>query len=143
MEPSVAELPDGSLLMSLRSQLGTVLGSRSRDGGDTWSEAFSLGLRSPESGNRLRAAPGGLLLVWIDAPFDPSVPYFGKRTPLSLARSLDGGATWVKLGDVDTGQFAFNNFDCLTTTSGSTLITYNRIHARGSDVVCARYDDLR
>src|SRR5437868_1380385 len=44
MEPSVAELTDGTLVMTLRSQLGFVYVSRSDDHGETWSEPWSSGL---------------------------------------------------------------------------------------------------
>ena len=47
LEPSVAETADGDLLMSLRTQLGTVFASRSHDLGEAWSAPQSLGLRSP------------------------------------------------------------------------------------------------
>lgn len=51
MEPSVAELPGGELVMSLRTQLGAVFMAHSSDGGDTWSLPQTSGLRAPDSRN--------------------------------------------------------------------------------------------
>ena len=55
MEASVAELADGSLLMSLRTQLGGPYLSRSTDGGKTWTEAIFSGL---EGGDHVPACEG-------------------------------------------------------------------------------------
>ena len=49
MEPHVAELRDGRLLMYLRTQLGAVFQSTSSDGGESWSAAQTTALRAPES----------------------------------------------------------------------------------------------
>ena len=45
MEASVVELNDGSLMMTLRTQLGGPHIARSKDRGKTWSKAVFSGLR--------------------------------------------------------------------------------------------------
>jgi sialidase-1 len=127
MEASVAELENGRLAMSLRSQLGAVFLSYSDDGGETWSLPQTSGLRAPESCTCLRRVPGskGLVLFWNDSLYDPGHEWrhYGERCPLSAALSCDGGRTWRKLSDIDTGA-QFTNLDCTFTRDGSAIVTY-------------------
>ena len=76
MEASVAELPDGELVMSLRTQLGAVFLTHSCDSGETWSLPQTTGLKAPESCTCLRCVPGtdDLLLFWNDSSYDPHAP---------------------------------------------------------------------
>ena len=112
MEASVAELPDGELKLSLRTQLGAVFLSNSLDQGETWSLPQTSGLRSPESCTCLRCIPGtdDLLLLWIDSEYDPQHHHYSVRTPLGLALSTDRGGSWTRLGKIAHRQ-EFNLFD--------------------------------
>jgi sialidase-1 len=102
MEPSVAELEDGELVRSLRTQLGGPYLCRSRDGGEIWSTPQPSGLEGPESCACLRRIPGtnDLLLLWNHSPYLPKGDHFGARTPLTTAVSADGGRTWRIVGDL-------------------------------------------
>ena len=93
MEASVAELPDGELAMSLRTQSGTVFLPRSMDGRDAWQYAPATGWKTPESSTCLRAVPETeeLILLWNFSWYDPKHHHFGLRTPLSIALSRDRG----------------------------------------------------
>ncbi|MEZ5278142.1 MAG: sialidase family protein [Opitutaceae bacterium] len=126
MEPSVAQRSDGSLLMSMRTQLGAVFFAESSDGGETWSRARVSGLASPESCTCLRRIPGteDLVLFWNDSEYVPDHHHFGIRSPLSAARSRDGGRTWTKIGDIDTGDFMMTNLGCTFLASGTAIVTY-------------------
>jgi sialidase-1 len=128
MEASVTELGDGRLLMSLRSQLGTVMLCESRDRAESWSLPWSSGLTAPESATCLRRIPGSdlLLLIWNGIEFyEPAHHHFGPRTPLSLAVSADDGRTWNRLGDIEDAPDAeFTNVNCMFTRQGDALITY-------------------
>ena len=99
MEPHVAELRDGRLLMTLRTELGAVFQSESEDKGLTWSRPQTTGLRAPESMPCLARIPqtGDLILVWNHSQFDPKYDHSGKRTPLTMAVSRNDGRTWVNL----------------------------------------------
>ena len=112
MEPSVAELSDGALVMSIRTQLGAVFLSHSTDQGETWCPAQTSGLRAPETASCLRCLPGTdhLLLLWVDAAYDPTHHHFGVRTPLCLGYSRDRGRSWTNLGILGHRD-AFNFFD--------------------------------
>ena len=95
MEPEVIELKDGTVLMIFRTQLGHIAAATSADGGETWSEAKSFGVRAPEAPATLRRIPttGDLLLLWNDT-FTEGAGHGGRRTPLNSAVSSDEGKTW-------------------------------------------------
>ena len=128
MEASVAELADGRLLMSLRSQLGTVMLCESRDRAETWSLPWSSGLTAPESSTCLRRIGdnSALLLVWNGVAFyEPKHHHFGPRTPLTLAWSADGGRTWRRIGDLETDPNGeFTNLNAMFTARGDAIVTY-------------------
>jgi sialidase-1 len=127
MEASLAELADGQLVLSLRTQLGGPFISRSTDAGDTWSPAKPSGLVGPESCTCLRRIPGTDLLVlfWNHSEYLRNHHHFGERTPLSAALSRDAGRTWKKLGDIETEKGAgYTNLNCTFTSSGRAIVTY-------------------
>jgi sialidase-1 len=127
MEASVTELPDGELLMSLRTQLGAVFLARSVDQGESWSLPQTTGQRAPESCTCIRAVPDTelLILLWNDAEFNPEHHHFGVRRPLSLAISNDRGATWEKRADIvaDTG-LNFTDLGCDFVDPSRAVSTY-------------------
>lgn len=128
MEPHVEEVAANHLLMVLRTQLGAVYRSDSRDGGRTWSEASTLGIEAPESCPELCKVPGtgDLLLIWNGARYDPQwASHFGKRTPLSSAISKDGGTTWSKPRHIETDAgWAFSNPGAYFTRQGTLFLNY-------------------
>jgi sialidase-1 len=128
MEASVAEHPDGFLAMSLRTQLGSVFLSTSRDAGETWTPAQVTGLKAPESCSCLRRIPGTrqLVLFWNDSEYLPSYDHYGKRTPLTAAISGDGGAIWQRVGDIESGDGEFTNLNCTFLANGNAAVTYFR-----------------
>ena len=127
MEPHIAELRDGRLLMVMRTQLGAIFQSESADGGDTWSKPQTTCLRGPESMRCLVRVPrnGDLLLIWNNSEYDPQFDHFGKRTPLTVALSKDDGQTWENRKDLETDPTVeFTNPSCHFTSDGKVLITY-------------------
>nr|WP_240449076.1 exo-alpha-sialidase [Streptomyces harenosi] len=91
-ELTLAELADGSLLVSGREQDGADLGHRtqtvSRDGGDTFAAPFRAlpGFATPQVQGALLRLGDRLLL---SAPADPD-----RRRTMAVRSSYDGGATW-------------------------------------------------
>jgi sialidase-1 len=144
MEASVAEVADGSLLMSLRTQLGGPHLSRSTNGGQTWSEPFFSGLRGGESCTCLRRIPGSkkLVLFWNNSVYDEEHHHFGERTPLTAATSSDRGKSWQIIGNLaDDPEAEYTNLDCFFTSTGDAIVTYmmakpawnrNRIHLKAA-----------
>lgn len=125
MEPEVIELQDGRVLMIVRTQLGFIGHSISKDGGDTWSPMKSLGVRAPEAPATLRRIPatGHLLLVWNDN-YQPGAGHSGRRTPLSLAISGDEGRTWSKVMDLETDSSRTFSYPSLIFVRDRAVLSY-------------------
>ncbi len=127
MEPHIVELPDGRLLMTMRTQLGAVFQSDSTDGGENWSKPQPTPLKASESMPTLAKIPktGDLLIIWNNADYDPDFDHCGKRTPLTVAISKDQGHTWENLKNIETDpEWEFTNPSCHFTSSGKVIITY-------------------
>lgn len=127
MEPSVAQLSDGTLVMALRSALGFVYMSRSNDQGEMWSEAWSSGLEAPEASLTMAAFPDGkaLLLVYCSGKFVPTHHHSGERTPLTAAVSKDGGKTWRIIGNIAGGPHEFGATTICFTSKGNVIVGYD------------------
>jgi sialidase-1 len=99
VEPCAVERSDGSLLMTMRTAMGTQFKSESFDRGETWSNPVSMEVRSPTAPCHISRIPGGddLLIVW-----SPRVhtrePLMGRRTALMTGVSSDGGRSWPSDG---------------------------------------------
>jgi sialidase-1 len=127
MESTTAETHGGELVMSMRTQLGSVFLSRSQNQGETWSKPQTSGLMSPESMPRMKRIPttGDLLLIWNHSEFDPAAGHSGCRTPLSTAVSRDGGRTWGPIRNIeDDPRIAFTNTGCSFTSDGRVIMMY-------------------
>ena len=127
LEPSVAQLPDGSLLMSIRTQLGGPYLARSIDQGVTWSAAQFSGLEGGESGTCLRRIPNSerLVLFFNNSKYVPGHHHYGERTPLTVAVSDDHGHQWRILGNLaDRKDTEYTNLDCLFASNGKCVLTY-------------------
>lgn len=125
MEPEVVELRDGRVLMLIRTQLGYIGRSLSTDGGETWSEMTSLGLKAPEAPATLRRIPstGDLLLIWNNA-FTPGAGHGGPRTPITAAVSPDEGETWRIVGDLESDARRTYSYPSLTFVGDRAILSY-------------------
>ncbi len=128
MEPCIAEMRDGTLNMVLRTQLGSVFFSESRDGGRTWSKPQTTGLRSPESCPFILSIPNSdaQLVIWNNSEYDMFwKSHYGKRTPLTMAISRDGLKTFSDFFDIETDpDRAFTNPSVTLTSSGLYILNY-------------------
>lgn len=95
IEPDVAQRADGSLLMSIRTAMGTVFRAESRDGAETWTGLRSMEVVNPVAPALLRRIPGSddLLLIW-NWHYDWRERLAGTRQRLACAVSTDGGDSW-------------------------------------------------
>lgn len=98
LEPAVAELADGTILMTLRTLLGRIYVARSEDGGWSWPQPVESGLTCGGTQYLTRLADGHLALVWSEADFSnvASQKWPNGLARLAIAFSADGGRTWTK-----------------------------------------------
>ena len=95
IEPFAVQRTDGSILMTLRTGLGTQFFSESFDEGKSWSLPVSSGIVSPVAPAHLTRIPGSgdLLMVWTSS-FNITERHLGRRYEISTAVSKDGGKSW-------------------------------------------------
>jgi len=87
-EPSVAQLPDESLVMVLRTRDGNLWLTRSTDLGRSWTEPEQQDLPATSSSASLFCTSSGKLVL----THNPTTPPL--RTELTLRTSTDGGQSW-------------------------------------------------
>lgn len=94
-EPGIAERADGSLLMTMRTPMGTQFFAESFDRGETWTDLRSLELTSPLAPANLSRLPGTdkLLMVWTPN-YESAKGMMGKRNTIAVCVSTDGGRSW-------------------------------------------------
>jgi sialidase-1 len=97
-EPGIAERADGSLLMTMRTAMGTQFCSESTDGGVTWTNPRTLEISSPSAPAHLSRIPesSDLLAVW-NPHYDANEPMNGHRHILLACVSSDGGRSWPQV----------------------------------------------
>lgn len=117
-EPSVAELTDGRLLMTMRSIAGGQFFSYSSDGGETWTKPYLSPLRGVVSPAAIRRIPGtdDVLAIWNYG--------YAQRGPLVSAISGDGGKTWRHLKLVEQSQYHCFNYTSITFVGDKVYLTY-------------------
>jgi len=95
IEPGMAERADGSLIMTIRTAMGTQFKSESFDRGLTWSTPRSMEVVSPVAPAHISRIPGTdeLLLLWT-ADYDAKARLSGERHTIMACISTDGGASW-------------------------------------------------
>lgn len=95
IEPGIVQRADGSLLMVIRTAMGTIFRVESHDEGDTWQELRSMEVVAPVAPSLIDRLPGSsdLLLIW-NWRWNWHENLAGTRRPLAVAISDDGGDTW-------------------------------------------------
>lgn len=94
-EPTIAAMPDGQVVMALRTYDGNLWLCRSNDNGRTWSEPSQTQMTATSSSHFLLNTTTGLLIL-IHNPSPPPA-----RTSLSLRISSDAGASWGEPLEID------------------------------------------
>ena len=128
LEPGVVELKDGSVLMVIRTTLGKIYRSLSKDQGLTWSAPEPTALVAPDSPATVKRIPttGDLLIIWNNTT-DPSslhLPHLFNRKPLTAAISRDEGRTWANFRNLEgdaTNHYAYTSVLFLDSRA---LMTY-------------------
>jgi sialidase-1 len=124
-EPGIVELQDRSLLSILRSSMGRIYKSVSRDRGETWSEPEATSLVAPASQPALKVIPGkGDLLVLFNHNYEPGAGHGGVRNPLNSAISKDQGKTWTNIRTIENRSGYDSAYPTAAFSGEEALITY-------------------
>jgi predicted neuraminidase/peroxiredoxin len=115
-QPTVIQRSDGSLLTLLRKS-PRILQAESRDAGRTWSKPIATDLKNPDAGIALTQLRNGHLVL----VFNDSV---AARTPLSIARSLDEGRTWLPPLALESNPGEYSYPCVMQASNGRIHITY-------------------
>jgi hypothetical protein len=115
-QPTVIQRSDGSLLTLLRKG-PRILQAESSDEGRTWSKPVATELKNPDAGiSMVRLRNGHLVLVFNDSETD--------RTPLSIARSVDEGRTWLPPLALESNPGEYSYPCVMQASNGRIHITY-------------------
>ena len=119
-EPSVAELPNGRLIMMMRSVAGGNFFSYSPDRGETWTKPYLSPLRGVVAPPYLTTIPrsGDLLAIWSYG--------MTERTPLTSAISKDGGKTWGPVKLLEQSEDYGYGYTSVNFIGDRVYITTNR-----------------
>jgi hypothetical protein len=95
LEPGVVQRRDSSLLMTMRTAMGTQFCSESYDEGVSWTTPRSLEIVSPQAPANIVNVPdsSALLIIW-NSDYNLNIPAGGDRKCLMCGLSFDGGRTW-------------------------------------------------
>ena len=119
IQPSLWQDAAGGVHMLLRSSEGFVYRSDSADEGEHWSEAYPTALVNNNSGLDLtRGSDGALYLLC-----NPVADNWGVRSPLTLFKSVDDGASWQRLYDLEKSQEEFS-YPAIICSDGFLYMTY-------------------
>jgi len=124
-EPGIVQKTDGSILLWARTDLGKQYCSLSSDNGLSWSKARPSKLKSPLSPATIKQMPwdGRLLAVWND--HGGIHPYMlGRRTPLSVAVSADGGKSWSKSKCIESELSGWYCYTAMEFLENKVLLAY-------------------
>ena len=118
IQPAIIERDDGSLHALLRPRVqGHAWECGSADGGESWSRCVPSQLRNPNSGaDMIRLRSGEVIACFNDSP--------SKRTPLTIAVSLDEGRTWVGQRDLETEDARFSYPTLMQAADGTVHLVY-------------------
>ena len=131
MEPYILERKDGSLIMILRTQLGSVWCSESEDAGESWREARNFGVTAPESPVHIAMNPatGHWIMVW-NHIYVPGADHCGPRCPLNISVSRDEGKTWECEKVLEDDPAFTYAYPSITFSGDDVLVTYYRTEMR-------------
>jgi len=134
MEPCIAEIAAGHLLMVIRSRTGKLLFTESFDEGITWSEIKKSKINSPASTSSIyNMGNNKILLIW-----NHSIPsqHVRDRNPLTFSVSEDGGKSWSKPNNIASTPGEMYSSPSIINYKGNLWIVYNRsANAASYDIV--------
>ncbi len=122
MEPGLIERKDGTILMNIRTELGSVYFATSEDGGQSWSRPRASSVPSPAAPSTMSRIPDSGQLIILHNPV-AHVGWSG-RTPLAIAFSSDEGNSWQPAGLIEPDTSFCYSYTSITWEDGDALLTY-------------------
>jgi sialidase-1 len=122
MEPGLIELRDGTILMNLRTKLGSVYFSKSSDGGQNWSSPQASTVTAPESPSTMSRIPGSDVMLILHNP--AAEKGWSRRTPLAVSCSHDEGQTWQTQALVEQDTSFCYSYPSITWDREHMLLTF-------------------
>lgn len=124
-EPGVVELPNGRLMMLMRTDTGVQYQAYSEDQGDSWSAASPSDIVSPLSPASVARIPGtdDLLLVW-NNNLSEDAQTAQLRTPLNIAISRDGGKSWLYEQVLENDPEGWYCYTAITFVGNNVLLAH-------------------
>ncbi|MHB1627631.1 MAG: sialidase family protein [Bacilli bacterium] len=117
IQPALAELSNGAVLMYTRTNQGQIFASRSYNDGQSWTASQPVSLPNPNSGiDMLRVRSGGIVLA-----YNPTVQ---GRNNLSVSLSENEGETWGAPRTVAEGTGEFSYPTVIEDSSGHVHMVY-------------------
>ncbi len=123
MEPGVAECPDGSIYMTIRTKLGFLYEARSYDQGATWVELQNSAVPSAEAPSTVVRDPksGDLWMFWCNTPYEG---HWYARHDIAIAVSRDSGRSWGPALTLEHNKEHSYGYVSVTVVQDYVLMTY-------------------
>jgi predicted neuraminidase len=119
IQPTLVELPDKSVLMLTRSNLGKIYMSRSFNKGESWTASQPTELNNPNSGIDVVSDLSGRLILSYN-------PREKGRTILALSLSTDWGDTWEQPQIVIQGPGEYSYPTIMRGSTGRYHLVFTR-----------------
>ncbi len=142
MEPGIIERKDGSLMMIIRTQTGTICRSLTDDAGANWCAAESMGVAAPEAPSTVGRLPDGRLALVHNPDVVEGAGHLGPRTPLWVSLSDDEGETWEPWKPVETDASSTYAY-CSWYAAGDFVFLTYYVRDEETGRICQKITRLR
>lgn len=122
IQPAIAELMDGSVLMYSRSNRGRIFESWSFNDGKSWTASQPTALPNPNSGVALVAASAQTLVL----AYNPDEQ---GREHLGVSVSVNGGQTWTSPRFLASGRGEYSYPTLLLSQNGKFHVVFTKHRA--------------
>jgi predicted neuraminidase len=122
IQPTLWESAPSIIHMLLRSSEGCVYRCDSADGGKTWCDPYPTNIPNNNSALDLIQLDDGRLVL----AHNPESSNWGKRTPLILSISENGGSEWTRAAVLDEGPGEFSYPAIVKGSSNSLFVSWTR-----------------